>query len=755
MFCWEQEKSYYGRYVMKSGVLLMLTAVIAFCVPFAAAQEAEVIHFQGTLTGPDGGPLPTDTYNVDFSIWDHATDGFQALWSETQTVEVNEGLFDVFLGGVNPLSPDIFTPEEDESELRFLEIQVEGDDPMTPRLQMGKMPNSFISSRILGDIETGLNSLLVKDVAGDSAIMLNADGNGSRMIIEDNLPADNRIAQIITDDVGSRLIIEDNMPDGNRAVQMSADDTGAQLIIEDNMPADEIGSRLIIDDGIPGDNRAAEISADDSGSRLIIEDNMPGPDRTVKIGADEDAASLSLHISDTEVPVMNLRGDILGASFEMSGYETGEQIGPLLGMNTDANGANFAMTAPGTGGLGADITDPMIEMITDASGGDFKINWTEPLDVPSPAIEMAVDNTAGSANFRLTQPLDVPAPAIEMNASNDLNGIFINWTQPLDIPSPAIEMMADGINNSFGINWTQPLDMPSPAIELSVDDVMSNFTINWAEPLDETPSPAIAMGCDMAGDASIVMFQPQPEPPGSDPIIEMLAGTNGGKFAMAAPSYGGLRTDIEAPIIEMATGIDPGGSIKMFQPQPEPPGLPAIELLSDDVSGRMNIFNDIYKYMGVEPSPFGPGGSLKMFDEVRGTAVEINSDGDVIGRRGSFGENHTVNGPAALVAGYGNTIGTAADYSCLVAVDGSLTADSTFMVDMPHIRFGDETDGYEFPTEDGRPNQMLATNGSGQLYWVDVTLLADENTDRLTEENRELKDMISRLERRIAELEKK
>jgi hypothetical protein len=743
---------------MKSGVLLALAVVVFFWIPPATAQETEVIHFQGTLTGPDGGPLPTDTYNVDFSIWDHATDGFQALWSETQTVEVDEGLFDVFLGGVNPLSPDIFTPEEGESELRFLEIQVEGDDPMTPRLQMGKMPNSFISSRVLGDVETALNSLLVRDSAGDSAIVLNADGNGSRMIIEDNMPDDNRIAQIMTDDAGSRLIIEDNMPEGQRAVQMSADDTGAQLIIEDNMPADEIGSRLIIDDGIPGDNRAAEISADDSGSRLIIEDNIPGPDRTVRIGADEDAASMSLHISDTEVPVMNLRGDILGASLEMSGYETGQQIGPLLGMNTDATGANFAMTAPGIGGLADDITHPVIELITHEYGGDFSINWTEPLDVPSPAIEMAVDNTAGAANFKLTQPLDVPAPAIEMNASNDLNGIFINWTQPLDIPSPAIEMMTDGTNNSFGINWTQPLDMPSPAIELSVDDMMSNFTINWAEPLDETPSPAVAMGCDMAGDASIVMFQPQPEPPGM-PLLEMNTHSAGANFAMAAPSYGGLRTDIETPIIEMATGIDMGGSIKMFQPQPEPPGSdPIIEMLVGSSGGNFMMYG---QQAGLTSTPFfeissySTGADMKFFEPAGGTTVEINSAGDVIGRRGSFGDNITINGPAALVAGYGSTIGTAAEYSCLVGVDATLTADSTFMVDMPHIRFGNETDGYEFPTEDGRPNQMLATNGSGQLFWVDVTLLADENANRLIEENRELKDMISQLERRITELERR
>ena len=33
----------------------------------ALAQESQVIHFQGILTGPDGGRLRTDIYDVTFS----------------------------------------------------------------------------------------------------------------------------------------------------------------------------------------------------------------------------------------------------------------------------------------------------------------------------------------------------------------------------------------------------------------------------------------------------------------------------------------------------------------------------------------------------------------------------------------------------------------------------------------------------------------------------------------------------------------
>ena len=43
------------------------------------------------------------------------------------------------------------------------------------------------------------------------------------------------------------------------------------------------------------------------------------------------------------------------------------------------------------------------------------------------------------------------------------------------------------------------------------------------------------------------------------------------------------------------------------------------------------------------------------------------------------------------------------------------------MVDMPHIRFGKESGGYEFPTTDGTAGQVLGTNGAGRGSWSAMT----------------------------------
>ena len=83
-------------------------------------------------------------------------------------------------------------------------------------------------------------------------------------------------------------------------------------------------------------------------------------------------------------------------------------------------------------------------------------------------------------------------------------------------------------------------------------------------------------------------------------------------------------------------------------------------------------------------------------------------------------ENSVAGDFSAILGGRADTITATADYSYLFGITSKLTQDSTFMVDMPHIRFGDEVTGYEFPTTDGSANKVMMTDGSGQLSWSDA-----------------------------------
>ncbi|UCC80715.1 MAG: hypothetical protein JSW64_04985, partial [Candidatus Zixiibacteriota bacterium] len=93
------------------------------------------------------------------------------------------------------------------------------------------------------------------------------------------------------------------------------------------------------------------------------------------------------------------------------------------------------------------------------------------------------------------------------------------------------------------------------------------------------------------------------------------------------------------------------------------------------------------------------------------------ASGDYSNIGGGF-QNYVAGSYSAILGGRRDSIFSGADYSYLFGINSNLTQDSTFMVDMPHIRFGDESTGYEFPTSDGSSGQVIATDGSGQLSWT-------------------------------------
>jgi hypothetical protein len=72
---------------------------------------------------------------------------------------------------------------------------------------------------------------------------------------------------------------------------------------------------------------------------------------------------------------------------------------------------------------------------------------------------------------------------------------------------------------------------------------------------------------------------------------------------------------------------------------------------------------------------------------------------------------------SVIVGGRHDTIDVGVSDSYLFGFNSRLSSSNTFMIDMPHIRFGDEVDGYEFPATDGTSGQTLVTDGAGQLSW--------------------------------------
>ncbi|MEA3358674.1 MAG: hypothetical protein U9R17_04615 [Thermodesulfobacteriota bacterium] len=93
---------------------LPFSLVIALLIPFlviissAHAAIPEKINYQGYLADPQGTPID-DTVSIVFSIYSQ-TSGGMALWTETRSVTLTDGVFSVDLGNTNPINIAFDTP---------------------------------------------------------------------------------------------------------------------------------------------------------------------------------------------------------------------------------------------------------------------------------------------------------------------------------------------------------------------------------------------------------------------------------------------------------------------------------------------------------------------------------------------------------------------------------------------------------------------------------------------------------------------
>lgn len=116
---------------------LILTITLIFTAGPLYAGVPAMINYQGHLTDNAGEPVSDGTYSVVFSIYDIVTGGIP-LWTETQDVATNGGLFAVRLGSINPLHDSVFS-----EPLRYLGIAVDGDPELSPNMKLVTVPFSF------------------------------------------------------------------------------------------------------------------------------------------------------------------------------------------------------------------------------------------------------------------------------------------------------------------------------------------------------------------------------------------------------------------------------------------------------------------------------------------------------------------------------------------------------------------------------------------------------------------------------------
>jgi hypothetical protein len=141
-------------------MIMMIFAAVAVCL---AAGSARMINYQGRLAGSGGAPVSGNSVEVAFSIYGVSAGG-TALWTEPRTIRVDNGLYTVQLGMVNPIPDNLFNASD-----RWLGIKVGTDSEMTPRAQITSVAYAMNSQRIAGKkIQSGQGTLTISGAASGS-----------------------------------------------------------------------------------------------------------------------------------------------------------------------------------------------------------------------------------------------------------------------------------------------------------------------------------------------------------------------------------------------------------------------------------------------------------------------------------------------------------------------------------------------------------------------------------------------------------
>jgi len=115
-------------------------------MPSAAGTSTGTIAYQGRLADSAGNPITTSGIGMQFCLYDTDVGGSPVDgWCENHpSVPVEDGLFSVLLGSINPIPVSLLT---NHSSL-WLGITIGSDSEMTPREQIASVPYAMIASTV-------------------------------------------------------------------------------------------------------------------------------------------------------------------------------------------------------------------------------------------------------------------------------------------------------------------------------------------------------------------------------------------------------------------------------------------------------------------------------------------------------------------------------------------------------------------------------------------------------------------------------
>ncbi|MFC2088276.1 hypothetical protein ACFLSX_01615, partial [Calditrichota bacterium] len=126
---------------MQSKFYFLTLTLILIC-QLILAQIPETISYQGILTTTENTVVSDGVYKITFKLY-NTIEGGMPLWTETQSLEVREGIFNAALGSRNPLNIPF-------DQQYWLSIAIGEGPEFTKRMQLTTSPYS-LNSRSVAD----------------------------------------------------------------------------------------------------------------------------------------------------------------------------------------------------------------------------------------------------------------------------------------------------------------------------------------------------------------------------------------------------------------------------------------------------------------------------------------------------------------------------------------------------------------------------------------------------------------------------
>jgi hypothetical protein len=380
----------------------------------------------------------------------------------------------------------------------------------------------------------------------------------------------------------------------------------------DGMNLDNLGGRVFMEVAVDGEvmiPRAPFQHVPYSAiAQRVMGDIITGEGKMIVTNSNGDSSFSILSDAGTDMVSVKMIHPPEGPSFELSSDGINNQIsmkmihppeGPAIELMADGlNSINsFKMIEPGDDGT------PAFELMANGATDEYTFKMIEPADDDNPAIELR--SNMGGSSFKMNRyshDYGMLFDGISMLVDGITHSSTFRLIEPANDDRPGVEITALGASNTSKLRMLDPSNEQNSILEMN-SGIGGEASIYMFNPQPEPPAHILAINSSPSTGASIKMFNPQPEPP-ADPLLLMNTTELGASLAMTAPMVGGLSADIANPLLRMHT---------------------------DSNGGSISFFDDAGQYMGVEPTPFTPGGLLLMIDPaIADTTISLFSDGEIV-----------------------------------------------------------------------------------------------------------------------------